>query len=85
MVHEGLDFIGRGLDEMNIRHFPSQANFMLIDVGKSADDIYNLLLRRGVIVRSMTAYGFPHYIRVSAGLPEENQRFVAALRDVLFA
>ena len=83
VVHQGLDYISRRLDSLNIRHFPSQANFMLIDVGTSADEVYNRLLRKGVIVRSMTSYGFPQYIRVSVGLPEENTRFVDALQDVL--
>ena len=71
------------MDDLNIRHFPTQANFLLIDVEDSADLIYKRLLGKGVIVRSMTAYGFPRYIRVSVGLPDENQRFVGALEDVL--
>jgi len=83
LVHAGLDYIGRRLDEMNIKHFPTQANFLLVDVGQNADEIYDRLLRKGLIVRSMTSYGFPHYIRVTVGLPEENKRFVDALEDVL--
>ena len=83
VVHQGLDYIGKRLDGLNISHFPTQANFMLIDVEKAADEIYNRLLQKGVIVRSMTSYGFPQYIRVSVGLPEENQRFVDALQDIL--
>jgi histidinol-phosphate aminotransferase len=85
VVHAGLDFIGRRLDDLKIRHYPTQANFLLIDVEKNADEIYARLLRKGVIVRSMTSYGFPRYIRVSVGLPEENERFVDALEDVLSA
>ena len=83
VVHEGLDYISSRLDDLNIRYFSSQANFLLIDVEKSADDIYNRLLRQGVIVRAMTSYGYPRYIRVSVGLPEENARFVDALENVL--
>jgi histidinol-phosphate aminotransferase len=83
VVHQGLDFIGNRLDGLNIRYFPSQANFLLIDVKKSADEIYKRLLRKGVIVRAMMSYGFPRYIRVSIGLPEENERFADALEDVL--
>ena len=83
VVHEGLDFISQRLDSLRIRYFPTQANFMLIDVEKSADDIYNRLLHKGVFVLSMTSYGLPQYIRVSVGLPEENEWFVDALQDVL--
>jgi histidinol-phosphate aminotransferase len=31
----------------------------------------------------MMAYGYPNYIRISVGLPEENQRFVEALKQVI--
>jgi histidinol-phosphate aminotransferase len=41
------------------------------------------MLRQGVIVRSMTGYGYPDYIRVNVGTPEENQRFIEALKVVL--
>jgi histidinol-phosphate aminotransferase len=83
VVHEGLDYIGRRLDALKVRHFPTQANFLLIDIEENADDIYDKLLRKGVIVRSMSSYGYPRYIRVSVGLPDENKRFIDALDDVL--
>jgi histidinol-phosphate aminotransferase len=41
------------------------------------------MLRRGVIVRAMNAYGYPTHIRVTVGLPEENRRFIEALKEVL--
>lgn len=85
VVNEGLDYIGRRLDDLKIRHFPTQANFLLIDVEENADVIYDKLLRKGVIVRAMTSYGYPRYIRVSVGLPDENKRFIDALGDVLNA
>ena len=41
------------------------------------------MLAQGVIVRSMSGYGFPEYIRVNVGLPEENRKFLEALDTVL--
>ena len=41
------------------------------------------MLRKGVIVRSMTSYDYPEYIRVNAGLARENERFIRALEDVI--
>ena len=38
---------------------------------------------RGVIVRSMSSYGYPEHIRINVGLPEENRRFVEALQKVI--
>lgn len=82
-VHMGLDFLYDALSREGIRYFPSQANFFLIDVGQSADTVFDRMLREGIIVRSMSAYGYPEYIRINAGLAEENRRFVRALVKVL--
>ena len=46
-------------------------------------EIYNKLLREGVIVRAMDSYNLPGYIRINVGLPEENERFIRALKKVL--
>lgn len=83
LVHQGLDYLYDALDQRQIRYFKTQTNFFLIDVARDAKGVFNQMLRRGVIVRPMTAYGFPQYIRINVGLPEENQRFLEALDKVL--
>ena len=83
LVHEGLDFLYKSLDRMNIKYFPTQANFFLIDLGKNADEVFEKMLRQGVIVRSMTSYGYPDYIRINVGLHEENVRFLNALEKII--
>jgi histidinol-phosphate aminotransferase len=59
----------------------SQANFVLIDLARPAPPIYQALLNRGVIVRPMPS--LPTSLRVTVGVPEENERFLAALDEVL--
>ncbi len=83
LVHEGMEFLYQQVDKMGLRYFPSQTNFFLIDVRQNAKGVYEKMLRRGVIIRPMNAYGYSTYIRVTAGLSEENERFVGALREVL--
>ncbi|QTA89810.1 histidinol-phosphate transaminase [Desulfonema magnum] len=83
-IYEGLDFLCDALDRLGIRYFPTQANFFLIDVKKNANEVFEDMLRQGVIVRSMISYGFPEYIRVNVGLHEENVRLIRALETVLF-
>jgi len=61
------------------RPMASHTNFFLIDVGGEARELYENLLQQGVIVRPMQAYGYPRYIRITVGLPAENERFVKAL------
>ncbi len=83
IIHSGLDFLYGALEKMSLRYFPTQANFFLIDVGRDADEIFKRMLQEGVIIRSMTSYGYPQYVRINVGLPEENERFVKALKKVL--
>jgi len=83
LVHDGLDFMYESLKDKGIRYFPTQANFFLIDTAKNADDVFESMLKLGVIVRSMTSYGYPEYIRVSVGLHKENIRFIKALEKAM--
>jgi len=82
-VHDGLDYLYMEFDKIGIRYFPTHANFFLIDVRQNADWVFEAMLKTGVIVRSMSSYGYPTYIRVNTGLPEENRLLVQSLKQVL--
>jgi histidinol-phosphate aminotransferase len=58
---------------------PSAANFVLADTGGSATPWYEGLLHAGIIVRPMASYGLPRHLRVTVGLPEQNDRVLQAL------
>jgi histidinol-phosphate aminotransferase len=66
-----------------VRVFPSLANFVLIDCGRPSTAIYEQLLRRGVIVRPMAAWGLANHIRVSVGRDVDMPRVISTLNDVL--
>jgi histidinol-phosphate aminotransferase len=83
LVLTGKDLLYRELTRLGLSFVPSQANFVLIRVRRSGTAVYQAMLRQGVIIRAMDAYGFPDYIRVNLGLPEENRRFLVALEKVL--
>jgi len=70
------------LQALGLRVAPSQANFVLVEVGESGRGVYEALLRQGVIVRPMPA-PLHRWIRVTVGRPHENQRFLASLEHVL--
>ena len=59
------------------------SNFLLVEVGREASFIQQRLLQAGVITRGMAAFGLKEHLRVTAGLPEENKRFLEALRSEL--
>jgi histidinol-phosphate aminotransferase len=78
----GMQQLMQGLKAMGVAHVPSHGNFLLVHVG-AADAVYEKLLRQGVIVRPVANYGLPEHLRVTVGLPEENRRFLAALKSAL--
>ncbi len=74
--------LAEALADRGLETAPSHANFVLTKMPESGRAVYEALLREGVIVRSM---GPPleRWIRVTVGLPEENERFLASLDRVL--
>jgi histidinol-phosphate aminotransferase len=85
LVHTELEFLYTVLDNLGVPYVRSEANFFMVEVGggQTADDVFKKLLPMGVIVRSMTSYGYPQHIRVNIGKHEENMRFLEALEQVL--
>lgn len=83
LVRAGKKTVEMGLTRMGLSYVPSQANFILIKVPLEAQVVYEAMLKKGIIIRSMKSYGLDNYIRVNIGLPEENQRFLRALKQVL--
>ena len=76
----GIACICSALSGMGLSFVPTQTNFILIKLGSRAEDIYKKLLQEGVIIRSMASYGLTDYVRVTIGLPEENERFIGLLK-----
>lgn len=78
----GVDYLEREFKRLGVDFAPTQANFILVDVGDGRA-VFGKLLRSGVIVRPMDSYGLPRHVRVSVGLEEENRRFIEVLEKVL--
>ena len=83
MTKEGMAWLHDEIKKLGCRPLSSHANFFLVDVGVSGKILYEKMLSKGVIIRPMAAYGFPDYIRITIGLPEENQRLVTAMAKAL--
>jgi histidinol-phosphate aminotransferase len=79
---EGMHQLQRRLTALSLRHLPSHGNFILVEVG-NAERVNQALLRQGVIVRPVANYDLPTWLRVTIGLPGENERFLAALEIAL--
>jgi histidinol-phosphate aminotransferase len=83
MIEAGRHFLYDEFKRIGLQYVPSRANFILVDVGRNAADIYQKLLHQGVIVRPMTPFGLETALRITVGTPEENRKLVKALRVVL--
>lgn len=78
---EGLDFLTTSLKAMGYDPIPSQANFIFFDAKESGRDLFDRMLRKGMIVRPVGNYGLPNHIRVSVGLKNENEFFLKCLKE----
>jgi histidinol-phosphate aminotransferase len=83
MIEAGRHYLYDEFNALGVKYVPSRANFILVDVGRSASDIYQRLLKEGVIVRPLTPFGMESALRITVGTPQENRRLVKALRKVL--
>jgi histidinol-phosphate aminotransferase len=83
--HLWKDELEKGLVELGLDVTPSQTNFLLVRVSDhSATEVQRELLKRGIIVRPMHVFGLGDgSIRISVGLPSENQACLAALKEIL--
>lgn len=79
----GRAYLYREFDRLGLAYAPSHTNFILVRIGPAATNVFQELLKRGVIVRPCTGYDLPEYLRVSIGAEPQNARFIAALTEIL--
>ncbi len=79
----GMTRLTRGFETLGLSFIPSVGNFIAVNVRCDSGDVYEALLREGVIVRPVDNYGMPGYLRISIGLEDENRRCLDALSKVL--
>jgi histidinol-phosphate aminotransferase len=84
LTHEGRRYLQTTFASLGLKFVPSYANFVLVKVG-NGKEMFQTLMKTGVIVRDMTAYGLPEWIRVSIGTMEQNTRFIHELNRALGA
>ena len=84
LVIKGKTALYKELKKLGIPYIPSAANFILMEIRPfSGKEVFEKLLRLGVIVRAMDEYDLPNFVRVSIGLPEENKTFINAVKQLL--
>lgn len=80
---EGKEQLYHAFHKLGLSYIESMSNFILVDLGLRANEIYKQLLTRGIIVRYGGTWNLPHHIRVSVGKIEENAAFIRQLSEIL--
>ncbi|MCB1859655.1 MAG: histidinol-phosphate transaminase [Gammaproteobacteria bacterium] len=79
----GMAQLTAGFRQLGLSFIPSVGNFVTVDLGCPAAAVDQALLKEGCITRPIGAYGLPNHLRITVGLPEENERLLSALGKVL--
>ena len=79
---EGMAFYEKAFAERGLEYVPSHANFLLVRTG-GGDEVFRDMLKQGVIVRAMSSYKLPEWIRISIGTAAQNERCIEVLDSVL--
>ena len=80
---KGIEIIYEGLEKLGIFYVPTEANFIFADLGVEMRILFPELLKRGVIVRPGSFWGYPTFARITMGTPDEIQFFLEQLEAAL--
>lgn len=78
---QGLKQFYQFCEELKLDYYPSEGNFILIDFKRDSDEVFQALLKKGYIVRSGNALGFPTHLRITVGTEQQNSEIIEILRD----
>lgn len=79
---EGISFLQGEFDRLGLSYFPANGNFIMVDTQMSAADLFQRMLRKGVIARAGFKL-YPTYMRVTVGSPRENEIFIRTFEEAL--
>lgn len=77
--NEGKKYLCQAFEQLGVSYVPTETNFIFFETSRDCGDVYDALLRKGVIIRPMGG----KRLRVTIGLDEENKRFIAELDALL--
>jgi histidinol-phosphate aminotransferase len=81
-VDSGRVYFEKEFAVMGLEFVPGAGNFVMVRVD-DGPSVFRSLLQRKIIVRPLKGYHLPEWVRISVGTMEQNQRCIAALKDLL--
>lgn len=83
LIHQEKAYLYAAFDQMGVKYWKTQTNFILIQPIIDSTEFETLLLEEGIMVRPADNFGAPGCVRVTIGTREANDAFLAAWRKVL--
>lgn len=80
---QGHEFLYKAFLGLGLKYVKSMSNFVLVKIGSNAKEVFEMLMKKGVIIRYGGTWGLPEYVRISVGSMEENEILVNALQEIL--
>lgn len=68
-------------DELGLRHLPTQANFITVQVPIDAREAAEYIAQRGITVRALTSFNLPNYLRITIGTSTQLDQLESILRN----
>jgi len=82
VTESGKRFLYENFERMSLFYIPSETNFVTVDIKTGAQKIADEFRKKSVIVRPLTVYGKPTFLRVTIGTPEQNKKFIEVLQQI---
>ncbi|HID07635.1 MAG TPA: histidinol-phosphate transaminase, partial [Armatimonadetes bacterium] len=83
VINEGKRMLYMAFDELGLSYVPTQANFIFVDLHRDSREVFQKLLKCGIIIRTGDIFGLTTHARITIGKPEENERLITALQEIL--
>jgi len=81
--NDGIRYLYSEFDSLGLEYVKTYTNFILVNVGRPGQELYENMLKDGVIIRSMKNYGLNDFVRITVGTKDENERFISSLKNHL--
>jgi histidinol-phosphate aminotransferase len=80
---KGIAYLSAQFNRLGFYYYPAHGNFIMVNVQRPAAQVFDGLLRKGIIIRGGHLLGFPTSIRVTVGSQKQNELFIQMLEQVI--
>lgn len=77
------EYMTSELEKLGFTVYPSKTNFLFVDIKRNGIELFEQLMKRGIIIRPCAAWGLDEYVRISIGLREQNEKLIEALNEIV--